>query len=207
MSYYGGVVVFLSCCFCCVFVRVLLMSCAFPGAAQADFSSDTALRRLEGLAPVVRKDCRCLILGSFPSPASLVAGQYYGHKQNQFWRLVGGALTVPLMNFPYTERCEMLQTAGLGLWDVYRRCCREGALDAAIRAGEQNDFPALFARLPRLSMLCFNGQTAGKFAERLLSLAREIRGSALECHVLPSSSPAYTLAFEQKLARWQILRR
>ena len=43
---------------------------------------------LEGLAPVVGLRTRLVVLGSFPSAASLAAQQYYGHPRNHFWRLL-----------------------------------------------------------------------------------------------------------------------
>ncbi|MDR2164266.1 MAG: DNA-deoxyinosine glycosylase [Zoogloeaceae bacterium] len=156
----------------------------------------SAEARHTGLDPVCNADVRCLILGSFPSPASLSARQYYGHRQNQFWRLLGAVLGEPLPELVYPERLERVLARGIGVWDVYRSCVRPGALDADIRAGEANDLAGLVARMPRLRRVCFNGQTAARFAPKLTVLG-------LATVTLPSSSPAYTLAFAQKLARWR----
>jgi len=152
--------------------------------------------RLTGLAPVFDADIRCLILGSFPSPASLAAQQYYGHRQNHFWKLLGAIFAEPLHELPYAERLRCVLAHRVGIWDVYRACVRPGALDSDIRAGEANDLDALIAQAPALERICFNGRCAAKFAPRLAHLG-------LEMHVLPSSSPAYTLAFATKLERWR----
>jgi hypoxanthine-DNA glycosylase len=157
--------------------------------------SDSAAR-LTGLDPVFDPGIRCLLLGSFPSPASLAVQQYYGHRQNQFWRLLGAVLDEPLPELPYPERLQRVLAHQIGIWDVYRACIRPGALDADIRAGEPNAFESLLERTPLLARVCFNGQTAAKFAPQLVR-----RG--LETCVLPSSSPAYTLAFALKLERWR----
>jgi hypoxanthine-DNA glycosylase len=162
-----------------------------PSAAQEN-------ARLVGLPPIADGAARLLILGSFPSPASLAARQYYGHRQNQFWRLLGEALDEPLSELPYAERTARALARRVGIWDVYRACARPGALDANIRAGEPNDFAALFKRTPHIRRVCFNGQTAGKFASRLLAL-----NARLECRILPSSSPAHTLPFARKLECWR----
>ena len=154
--------------------------------------------RLTGLAPVFDAETRCLILGSFPSPASLAAQQYYGHKQNHFWKLLGAVIEEPLFDLPYPERLRRVLAHRIGIWDVYRACVRPGALDADIRASEANDFSTLFIRAPEINRVCFNGQTAAKFAPQLAQ-------SGLETHVLPSSSHAYTLAFAAKLNRWRKL--
>lgn len=151
---------------------------------------------LHGLPPILDAGVRLLILGSFPSPASLAAQQYYGHRQNQFWRLLGALLNEPLPTMHYPDRRAALLRHGIGVWDVYRVCRRQGALDSAIEAAEVNDFSCLPQRAPRLRRICFNGQTAGRLAARF---AQE----GYETAILPSSSPAYTLPFASKLAGWR----
>jgi TDG/mug DNA glycosylase family protein len=59
-----------------------------------------------------------------------------------------------------------------------------------------NDFSRLPIDAPQLQRVCFNGQTAGK-------LAAWFQARGYETRLLPSSSPAYTLAFASKLERWR----
>ena len=151
---------------------------------------------LEGLPPILDSGVDTLILGSFPSPASLAAGQYYAHRQNQFWRLLAALTGEPLAEFAYPLRCRRLLEHGIGIWDVYASCQRQGALDAAIRAAAINDFNRLKAEAPRLRRVVFNGRTAGGMAGRFSA-------AGYATSVLPSTSPAYTLAFERKLVIWR----
>jgi TDG/mug DNA glycosylase family protein len=89
--------------------------------------------RLTGLPPAVDRRARVLILGSFPSAASLAAGQYYAHPQNQFWRVLGAVIERPLKEMDYSARIAAVQAAGIAIWDVYASCERAGSLDSAIR--------------------------------------------------------------------------
>ena len=151
---------------------------------------------LQGLPPILDVGVATLILGSFPSPASLAAAHYYAHRQNQFWRLLGVLLEEPLPEVDYVEKQRLLLRHHIGVWDVYQQCLRQGALDAAIQSPAVNDFSRLRNEAPGLRRVCFNGQTAGKFAGWF-------QQQGYETWVLPSTSPAYTLAFESKLARWR----
>ena len=150
---------------------------------------------LEGLDPILDKRVETLILGSFPSPASLAAQHYYAHRQNQFWRIMSVVTGELLPDMDYAQKQRCLLRHRIGVWDVYRCCKREGALDSAIQAAKVNDFFCFETLAPRLHRICFNGKTSGKFERWFIE-----RG--FETHVLPSTSPAYTLAFERKALAW-----
>jgi hypoxanthine-DNA glycosylase len=156
---------------------------------------------LRGLAPIIDERARVLILGSFPSEASLAARQYYAHKQNQFWKILGAITEQPLFESDYATRQQMVLEAGIAIWDVYAECERAGSLDSAIRNGQPNDFAKLkksaLAGRQQLPRVCFNGQAAGRFAPTLTTLGFETR-------ILPSTSPANAgWSFERKLAAWR----
>ena len=149
-----------------------------------------------GLPPMMDGNVEVLILGSFPSPASLKKQQYYGHPQNHFWKLMGALLNEPLYEMDYAQRLPILLKHRVGLWDVLHKCERAGALDSNIRNAVDNDFRKVTRVARELKRVCFNGKTAGRF-ERVFAEA------GYETLVLPSSSPAYTLSFTAKLNVWR----
>ena len=153
--------------------------------------------RLQGLPPVIARHCRLIILGSFPGLASLQAQQYYGHPRNQFWPLLGAIWRLDLVALPYPDRLAQLRCRGLGLWDVYASCRRQGSLDSAIEDAEFNDLTTLKRRAPRLQLVAHNG---GESARAM----KQMRALGLPVQRLPSSSPANaSQSFERKLAVWR----
>lgn len=159
------------------------------------------MTRLVGLPPIADAATRLLVLGSFPGVASLRAQQYYGHPQNAFWKILGALWNLPLPQAGYSERVAALRAHGLGVWDVYASCEREGSLDADIRGAELNDFAALHARCSVLQAIAHNGGESFRHA-------RHTRALGLAVHRLPSTSPANAgWSFERKLAAWgEVLR-
>lgn len=153
--------------------------------------------RLHGLPAVLAPGVRRVILGSFPSEASLAARQYYGHPTNQFWPLLSCVLVEPLVQLPYAERLRRLLQRGIGLWDVVAACEREGSLDASIREPRHNDLTLLQSLAPDLRSVVLNGRTAGRFAPVLA-------GQGYAVYVVPSSSAAHAgRSFDQKLELWR----
>jgi hypoxanthine-DNA glycosylase len=159
---------------------------------------EPAAVRKQGLAPMLGRDAAVLILGSFPGEASLAAQQYYAHPRNHFWPLMGAIVDEPLTTMSYRTRLAALRRHRIGLWDVIVACERHGSLDGAIRNAEHGEIARVRRAAPRLVLVCFNGKTAAR-AEPAW------RSAGYETRVLPSSSPAYTRAFDDKLAQWRVI--
>ncbi|MBU1361758.1 MAG: DNA-deoxyinosine glycosylase [Gammaproteobacteria bacterium] len=154
--------------------------------------------RLAGLDPIVSANTTVLILGSFPGERSLLQQQYYAHPQNHFWKILQALWPdSPLPPNPadYAARCAWLLDRGLGVWDVYGACERQGSLDSAIRNARANDIAAL--HLPRLAAIAHNGGESFKHA-------RHTRTLGVPVYRLPSSSPANaSWSFERKRDAWR----
>lgn len=151
----------------------------------------------QGLAPVWSPAARLLLLGSFPSAASLAAQQYYGHPRNQFWPLLSALWGQDLRALAYVDRLDYARSRGLAIWDVYAACERAGSLDSAIRAAEPNDLLGLAARLPGLQAVAHNGGESARHMKVTQALG-------LPVYRLPSSSPANaSWSFERKLVAWR----
>ena len=155
---------------------------------------------LTGLPTLVSAQTRLLILGSFPGAASLAAQQYYGHPQNQFWRILQAiwpSSPLPAGVSSYQNRSKWLLHKKLGLWDVYAACKREGSLDSRIREPLLNDFAGLQQLCPQLEAIAHNGAESFKHSRHTALLG-------LPVYKLPSTSPANaSWSFERKLAAWR----
>ena len=152
---------------------------------------------LEGLPPVLDAHTRLIVLGSFPGVASLQAQQYYGHPRNHFWPILAALWGTDLMAMSYGARLVEARRHGLGLWDVYASCRREGSLDSAIEHARLNDLSRLRRLAPALQAIVHNG---GESA-RAMAHTRALGVAVLR---LPSTSPANaSWSFERKLAAWR----
>ncbi|MGL5836948.1 MAG: DNA-deoxyinosine glycosylase [Sphingorhabdus sp.] len=152
-----------------------------------------------GLAPIADANAHILILGSLPGERSLADQRYYAHPQNQFWRLIGFTIGADLTALDYTDRIDILQAKGIALWDMVAVGKRPGSLDQDLKVEKLHDVAALVATLPQLRLVAFNGTKAAV-------LGRKIRDiNQVQRITLPSSSPANTASFDQKLLQWQYL--
>ena len=155
-------------------------------------------KRRRGLPPIVADDAHVLILGSFPSEASLAARQYYAHPRNHFWPVLSALLNEPLVAMSYPARTARVRAHGIAIWDTIVTCEREGSLDAAIRNAERGAIARIRRVARDLRVVCFNGGTAARAEPSW----REAGYTTL---VLPSTSPAYTLPLAEKVGRWRAL--
>ena len=157
--------------------------------------------RLTCLAPIVSPQTVVLILGSFPGAKSLALGQYYAHPQNHFWKILQAiwpSSPLPPATEPFAARADWLLHRGLGVWDVYAACEREGSLDSASREASGNAFAGL--ELPRLGAIAHNGAESFRHSQRVV----DAFALPLPVYKLPSTSPANaSWSFEHKVAAWR----
>jgi hypoxanthine-DNA glycosylase len=157
---------------------------------------------LQGLPPLLDARTRLVVLGSFPGVASLRTQQYYGHPQNQFWKIMATLLSpnaAEVLAMPYAERSQWLLNQGVGLWDVYAACEREGSLDSHIQNAQPNDLQSLRDHCPQLVAIAHNGGESFKHAKHTQALGFSV-------YRLPSTSSANaSWSFSRKLQAWNEL--
>lgn len=151
--------------------------------------------RLYCFKPIINKNAKILILGSFPGIKSLSARQYYAHPQNQFWKILSGILEIDLVSIPYKEKVKALLRNGIGLWDMVNSCSRTGSSDTNIRNSRLNDIEGMIERYPNIRVIFFNGRTSQKLFIRSGCVY-------INNHYLPSTSPAHTQGYQNKKKRW-----
>ena len=171
---------------------------------------------MNGFPPVGSARPRLLILGSFPSAASLEKGQYYGNMRNHFWEVLGIVLDAP---FPEEYRARsrgaaapgvlaLLKRHGIAVWDVLASCERAGSLDKDIRNGRPNPLIDYVFDHPSIERIALNGgRAASSFIQhfghgqmkRDLPIGSEIqwrppelKGRTVLIARLPSTSPIPT---------------
>ena len=148
------------------------------------------------IPPLFDRDCRVLILGSFPSVRSRAEGFFYGHPQNRFWRVLAAVLgeAVPAT---VEEKRAMLLSRHIALWDVIACCRIIGSSDGSITDVRPSDLRPVLAA-SSVTRIFTNGQKATelyrKYDEALLGMTAT---------PLPSTSPANAAySFDRLIAAW-----
>ena len=137
---------------------------------------------LQGLPPILPDGkIKALILGSFPSVASLEAQQYYAHPQNHFWRVLEHCGIIESATADYATRVAQVQAADLAIWDLYKEVTRQGSGDDQIRNEAPNDIETLLQERSPFPIL-LNGR-------RQREWKRHFGHLDAEAIPLPSTSP------------------
>lgn len=154
-----------------------------------------------GFKPMADENSKILILGTIPSIESLRKQERYGHKSNQFWRIIFMLFDRPLPE-NYKEKNALLLEKGIAIWDVLDSCEGEGSLDSNIRNEKPNDFKAFFKEHPLINYVFFTGKKAEEFYRRYIGFDED------KTYItLPSPSPANArMTFLEKFEKWRILK-
>ncbi len=155
---------------------------------------------LRSFEPFIDRRSKVLILGTMPGPMALRKQEYYGFTGNHFWKIIFHWSGVKKL-LTYPEKKRLLKEKGIALWDVFKSCKREGALDSAIQCANHNDIPGLLKQYPNIKALFLNGRTAEKVFLKNFSQAVKI-----PFYYLPSTSPANaSVSFSKKLESWSAI--
>lgn len=146
---------------------------------------------------LVDSNTKILILGTIPGIASLTKQEYYGNPRNHFWRIMYTLFDTLPVSDSFEEKIQLLQKNKIGLWDVLENCERKGSLDIHIKNHKENDFEMLFKLYPAIHTIVFNGKESHKY---FIKKFGKIEG--ITYYVMPSTSPANTMSFENKLKIW-----
>lgn len=154
----------------------------------------------QSFPPVEGHGARLLILGSMPGDESLGRREYYAHKRNAFWPIMGELLGFdPAM--PYARRLDALCNNRIALWDVLASCLRPGSLDSNISIPLPNDLRGLLERHPGIRTVYCNGGASYRYFKRFFP---DLMTGVLLVRQLPSTSPAAArLSYTDKLAAYR----
>lgn len=144
--------------------------------------------------PIVDDESKFLILGTMPGTQSLKTGEYYASSNNAFWKIISALFNENKPFASYEEKIECLHKNHIALWDVYKSCEREGALDKDIRNAVPNDIDGFLEEHPSIEAIIINGQKATK-------------GLNLDRHFMcaGSTSNANAKTLESKIEEWSRL--
>ena len=175
------------------------------------------------LEPFLPLNARLLFLGSFPPPRQRWCMDfYYPNFQNDHWRIEGAAWFEDRNYFVDTEKkcflkekiVDFLNQKGIALYDTAQtvRRLKDNASDAFLEIVEPTNIKALLQHLPQCHAIATTGEKAtGEVCRYFGIIPIPALGSKTELekdlflYRLPSSSRAYPLAFEKKVAAYQMV--
>jgi hypoxanthine-DNA glycosylase len=142
--------------------------------------------------PIVFRDSKVLILGSFPSIESFEKSFYYAHPRNQFWRILEAITGYPINN--KDQKIWLLKESHIALWDMVKSATRDNSLDSSLEDIEVNDIASLLQEYDSIELIAFTGRKA----QTLYKMHFDYLD--IPTVYLPSPSSAYAkMSFEDKL--------
>jgi hypoxanthine-DNA glycosylase len=157
---------------------------------------------IHSFPPIVNDNAEILILGTMPGAMSLLKQEYYAHKQNAFWKIMYSVFSALPVSENFEEKVALIQQYKTALWDVLEYCERLGSLDTNIKNHKENDIVALLLKHPKIKTILFNGKQSEKYFLKKFGVISGIR-----YFQMPSTSPAHTMKFEDKLKSWSAVLR
>ena len=149
--------------------------------------------------PIVDKDSKILILGSFPSVKSRENAFFYMHPQNRFWKIIGALFNEDAFNMTIEERREFIIRHHIALYDVIEECDIKGSDDNSIC----NVIPTNLKELIKDTNIKTIFLLGNKAYENFVKYNPSLIKIGIK---LPSSSPANaTMNLDKLIKAWSII--
>ncbi len=180
------------------------------------------------LRPFLPEDAKVLFLGSFPPQRKRWCMDfYYPNFINDHWRIEGAVffgdrnhfVDEAAKRFRLEEIVTFCRQRGIAFFDTATavRRLQDNASDKFLEVVEPTDIRALLARLPRLRLVVTTGEKATDTICTTLAIPALPKvntwvplpdvfngeGRQVKLYRLPSSSRAYPLAFDKKVAAYR----
>lgn len=175
------------------------------------------------LRPFLPDGARVLFLGSFPPQRKRWCMDFfYPNFINDHWRIEGQLffadrnhfVDIEAKRFKLDEIVSFCQQKGIAFFDTSTavRRLKDNASDKFLEVVEATDIPALIARLPQLRAIVTTGEKATETICASLHIPESPKVnsyvtipdfSPIVLYRLPSSSRAYPLAFDKKVAAYR----
>ena len=132
--------------------------------------------------PVIFKESRVLILGSFPSVKSREVDFYYGNKNNRFFKILE-VIFDENIGESKEEKIDFLRRHKIALFDVVKSCEIVGSSDSSLSVKEVNDIGKLIENTD-IEKILLNGKKAFEIFQKYIKIDK------VKYFYIPSSSPA-----------------
>ena len=132
--------------------------------------------------PVIFKESRVLILGSFPSVKSREVDFYYGNKNNRFFKILE-VIFDENIGESKEEKIDFLRRHKIALFDVVKSCEIVGSSDSSLSVKEVNDIGKLIENTD-IEKILLNGKKAFEIFQKYIKIDK------VKYVYIPSSSPA-----------------
>ena len=132
--------------------------------------------------PVIFKESRVLILGSFPSVKSREVDFYYGNKNNRFFKILE-VIFDEKIGESKEAKIDFLKRHKIALFDVVKSCEIVGSSDSSLSVKEVNDIGKLIENTD-VEKILLNGKKAFEIFQKYIKIDK------IKYFYIPSSSPA-----------------
>ena len=141
--------------------------------------------------PIVDKNSKILILGSFPSVKSREVNFYYGNPQNRFWKVMEEFFKITIGNDIESKK-QFLKNYHIALWDIVNATQIKGSSDLDLVKEEKqiNEVEELLKKYPNIQKVFCNGKASYDLTVKYFP--------NIDVNYLPSTSPA-NVSFKKEI--------